>query len=390
MRLTEEQAAIRDTARDFAAREITPYAAEWDRKAHTPKATLHKMGDLGFMGFCTPPDWGGAGADFVSYVSAVEELAGGDCGLTNIMCGHNSPFSASIVDYGTQEQKERYLRPAAAGKKIGCFLITEPHAGSDASALRVRARRVGDKYVLSGTKQFITAGRTADFALIVAVTDPAAGKKGISCFLAETNLPGYTVAKSESKLGHRTCDTCQIFLDDLELPAESMLGAPGDGYKIALAYLSNGRIGVAAQAVGVAQAAFNAAVDYAQQRTTFGKAIIDHQAITFRLADMATQIEAARQLYLHAAYLKDAGLANIQEASMAKLFASEMAEKVCSAALQIHGGNGYLVDYPVEKFYRDVRVLQIYEGTSEIQRLIIGRQIKARSQTSSAHKSAAE
>lgn len=374
---TEEQERIREAARAFARREIVPHAAEWDRNCTVPIDVLRAMGRLGLMGMCISPEWGGTGADFVSYALAVEEIAAGDCGLCNMMCVNNSPNCASIADHGTLEQKERFLRPLASGVQSSAFLLTEPQAGSDASALLTRAVRRGERYVLNGTKQFITAGRSADVALIVAVTDPAAGKRGISCFLAPTNTPGYRVAREEKKLGHRAADTCQIALEDMEIPAEYMLGAPGQGYRIALAYLENGRIGVAAQAVGVARAAYEAALAYAQERITFGKPIVEHQAIAFRLADMATALEAARQLTLYAAELKDAGRPCLKEASMAKLAATEMVERVCSDAIQIHGGNGYLNDYPVEKYYRDARVLPIYEGTNDIQRMVIGRALSA-------------
>lgn len=374
---TEEQERIREAARTFARREIVPHAAEWDRNCTVPIDVLRAMGRLGLMGMCISPKWGGTGADFVSYALAVEEIAAGDCGLCNMMCVNNSPNCAAIADHGTPEQKDRFLRPLASGIQSSAFLLTEPQAGSDASALLTRAVRRGDRYVLNGTKQFITAGRSADVALIVAVTDPAAGKRGISCFLAPTSTPGYRVAREEKKLGHRAADTCQIALEDMEIPAENMLGAPGQGYRIALAYLENGRIGVAAQAVGVARAAHEAALAYAQERITFGKPIVEHQAIAFRLADMATALEAARQLTLYAAELKDAGRPCLKEASMAKLAATEMVERVCSDAIQIHGGNGYLNDYPVEKYYRDARVLPIYEGTNDIQRMVIGRALSA-------------
>ena len=373
MLLTDEQEHLRAATRRFAQREIVQQAAEWDRNGSAPTSVLRAMGKLGLMGLCVDPAWGGTGADFLSYALAVEEIAAGDCGLCNMMCVNNSPNCAAIVDHGTPDQKERFLRPLAMGVQSSAFLLTEPHAGSDAAALLTQAVRTGDRYRLNGTKQFITAGRSADVALIVAVTDPAAGKRGMSCFLAPTTTPGYHVSKEEKKLGHRTADTCQIVLENMELPAENLLGAPGDGYRIALAYLENGRIGVAAQALGVARAAFEAALRYAQTRETFGRTIIEHQAIAGRLADMATAIEAARQLTWHAAALKDAGRPCLKEASMAKLAATDMAERVCSQAIQIHGGNGYLNDYPVEKYYRDARVLSIYEGTNDIQRIVIGR-----------------
>ncbi|MEJ2173504.1 MAG: acyl-CoA dehydrogenase family protein [bacterium] len=373
MLLSEEQLQIREAARAFAQKEIVPHAAQWDRSATVPLEVLRKMGPLGLMGMCVEPRWGGAGAEFISYALATEEIAAGDCGLANMMCVNNSPNCAALADHGSKAQKEKFLRPLASGAQSSAFLLTEPQAGSDAAALTTRAVKKGDRWVLNGVKQFITAGRSADVAFIVAVSDPAAGRRGMSFFVTPTRVPGYRVAREESKLGHRAADTCQIALEDLEIPAENLIGAPGAGYRIALAYLENGRIGVAAQAVGVARAAFDAARRYALEREAFGKPIIGHQAIEFRLADMATSIEAARQLTHYAAALKDAGRACLQEASMAKLFASEAAERVCSDAIQIHGGYGYLNDFPVEKLWRDARVLSIYEGTNEIQRLVIGR-----------------
>jgi butyryl-CoA dehydrogenase len=370
---SDEQLQIRDAARAFARKEIVPYAADWDRDAHVPLEVLRRMGPLGLMGMCVDPRWGGAGADFVSYALATEEIAAGDCGLANMMCVNNSPNCAALEEHGSDDLKERFLRPLAAGTQSSAFLLTEPQAGSDAAALATRAVKKGDRYVLNGVKQFITAGRSADVAFIVALSDPQAGKRGMSLFVTPTQQRGYRVAKEESKLGHRAADTCQIVLEDLEIPEENLVGAPGAGYRIALAYLENGRIGVAAQAVGVARAALEAARRYAAEREAFGKPIIGHQAIEFRLADMATAVEAARQLTLHAAALKDAGRPCLQEASMAKLFASDAAERVCSDAIQIHGGYGYLNDFPVGKLWRDARVLSIYEGTNEIQRLVIGR-----------------
>jgi alkylation response protein AidB-like acyl-CoA dehydrogenase len=373
--LSNQQQAIRDMARDFARREITPFAADWDRREHVPIETLGKMGALGLMGVCVPPEWGGSGADFVSYVTAMEEIAYGDAGVANMMAATNSPYNAAILAYGTDRQKEEFLRPAASGRELAAFLLSEPQVGSDAANLKTRAVRRGDHYVIDGMKNFITSGQTAKLAMIFAVTDARAGKNGISCFLARTDMPGYRVARLEKKLGHRTCDTCQIVLDGLEVPAGNMLGVPGSGLKVALSSLDSGRIGVAAQSVGVARAAFDAALAYARVRVTFGKPLIEHQAIAFQLAEMSTRIEAARQLYLHAARLKDLGQASPKEASMAKLFASEMAEEVTSAAIQIHGGYGFLNDYPVEKYYRDMRVFQIYDGPSEIQKMLIAREL---------------
>ncbi len=376
MLLNEQQAGIREVARNFARDEITPFAAQWDRDETVPLKTLSKMGELGLMGVCVPVQWGGAGADFVSYVSAMEAIAYGDAGVANIMAATNSPVAAGLMAFGNDDQKERFLRPLASGKSVAAFLLSEPQAGSDAASILTRAEKRGDAYVLNGTKNFITAGESADIAMVIAVTDPSAGKAGISCFMTQTRRSGYVVARREKKLGHRACDTCQIVLENFEIPASDMLGRPGEGLKIALSALDSGRVGVAAQSVGVAQAAFDAALNYAQERKTFGKKIIDHQAVAFQLAEMATKIEVARQMYLHAASLKDLGIACIKEASMAKLFASEMAESVTSAAIQIHGGYGFLNDYPVEKFYRDMRVFKIYDGTSEVQKLLIARELQ--------------
>ena len=377
MLLTEEQRAIRDAARAFAAAEIAPHAAAWERDGGAPRDLYRRMGEIGLMGVCVPSEHGGAGADFVSYALAMEEIAAADCGVANMMAANNSPVAAAVAKHGTAAQKEARLSKLARGELIGAILLTEPHTGSDAAAIRTRARRRagGDGWTIDGSKAFITGGATADVAMIVAVTDPAAGKRGITCFLCPTDRPGYRVVRQESKLGHRTNDTCQIALDGLEAADEDVLGEPGAGLGIALGHLSAGRIGVAAQAVGTGRAALEAARDYAREREAFGKPIIEHQAIAFRLAEMATEVEVARQMYLHAAALEAAGENSIREASMAKLFASEMAERVCSGAIQIHGGYGYLSDFPVEKLYRDARVLQIYEGTSEIQKIVIGRML---------------
>ncbi len=375
--LSEEQRLIQATARDFAQREIAPNAARWEREGFDLRAVLAQLGRLGFMGLCVDEAWGGSGGDFLSYVLAVEEIAAADAGICNSMCVNNSPIAAAIQDYGTDAQKERILRPIASGEMFGAFLLSEPQAGSDAANLHTRARRDGDRYVVNGTKQFITVGRTADIAMIIAVTDPEAGKRGISCFLVPTDTPGYTVARVEDKLGHRNCDTCQIVMEDMSVPADTLLGKEGEGYRIALAYLEGGRIGVAAQSVGLARAAYEAALAYAKERESFGRKIVEHQAVGFKLADMATQVEAARQLTYAAAQIKDAGKPALREASMAKLFASEVAERVASDAIQIHGGYGYLSDYPVEKIWRDARVMQIYEGTSEVQRLVLARQLAA-------------
>ncbi len=375
--LTEQQRMIRDTARAFASKEIVPYAAEWDRQAAAPRALYDKLGRVGLLGVCLPAEFGGAGADFVAYLLALEEIAAADCGIANMITGNNMGVGGTLVREGSAAQKAHYLPKLARGEMIGAILLTEPQAGSDAANLKTRARWDGGKYVIDGTKQFITGGRTADVALIVAVTDPDAGKRGITCFLVPTDRPGYRVVREEAKLGHRTNDTCQIALEGLAAGPDEVLGEPGRGLGIILGNLSVGRIGVAAQAVGCARAAYQAALDFAKLRETFGKPIIEHQAIAFMLADMATGIEAGRQMYLHAAAVEMSGAPSLKQASMAKLFASEMAERVCSDALQVHGGYGFINDYPVEKIYRDVRVLKIYEGTSEVQKIVISRQLAA-------------
>ncbi len=377
MILTEEQGMIRDMAREFARERLAPNAPEWDRTAEVPLDVLKEMGGLGLMGMVVPEEWDGAGTDYVSYVLALEEIAAGDAGVSTIMSVNNAPVAAAVTGFGSGEQKERFLKPLARGDIIGAFALTEPQAGSDAANLRTRARREGNKYVVNGTKQFITSGSIAGVTLTFAVTDPEAGKKGISAFLVPTDNPGYRVASIEKKLGQRASDTCQIVFEDAELTPDLLLGEEGEGYKIALANLETGRIGIAAQATGLAQAALDAALAYAKERTSFGKPIIQHQAVAFRLADMATQIEVARQMYLRVAAMRDAGHPCLKEASMAKLFASEMAETVCSDAIQIHGGYGYLNDFTVARIYRDVGVCQIYEGTSDVQRLVISRAIAA-------------
>jgi alkylation response protein AidB-like acyl-CoA dehydrogenase len=339
------------------------------------------MGRLGFLGMTVPTEWGGAGADMVSYVLALEEIAAADGGLSTVMSVNNSPDCAALLGYGSPEQKEKWLKPLARGEILGAFCLTEPHAGSDASNLKTRAVKKGNGWVLNGVKQFITSGRTADMALVFAVTDPGSsrgsGKRGISCFIVPTRTPGYRVASVEKKLGQKSSDTCQIAFEDCAVGADAMLGEEGAGYRVALANLSVGRIGIAAQAVGMARASFELARAYAGEREAFGTKIINHQAVQFRLADMATKVTVARQMVLHAASLKDAGQPCLTEAAMAKLYASEMAEEVCSAAIQIHGGYGYVADYLAEKIWRDVRVCQIYEGTSDVQRLLIGRGLAA-------------
>ena len=373
MQLTAEQILIRDTSRRFAIEQMAPHIREWEAQQSTPRGLYREMAKIGLMGMTVNPEFGGAGLDFVSYALAIEELAAVDGGICNVMSANNSPVAAALDEYGTPQQKENYLRRITSGEWLSSIHLTEPQAGSDAASIRTRAVKDGDEFVIDGTKAFITAGASADLAMIVTVTDPDLGKRGITTFITPTDNPGYQVVRKENKLGHRTVDTCEVRFDEMRVPASDVLGEQGQGLRIALANLSLGRIGVAAQATGGARAAFDAAKNYANERETFGKKINHHQAIAFKLAEMATQIEAARQLYLHAADMHDKGLACAKEASMAKLFASEMAEKVVSDAIQIHGGYGYLTDYAIEKIYRDVRVYQIYEGTSEVQKIMISR-----------------
>ncbi|MDH3713641.1 MAG: acyl-CoA dehydrogenase family protein [Gammaproteobacteria bacterium] len=377
LRITEEQTLIRDMVRQFASEQLAPNAANWDANSEFPRAALMQMAELGLLGMLVPEEWGGSGADQVAFALAMEEVAAGDGGCSTIMAVQNSVVCMPLLKFGTSAQKEQYLRKLASGELLGAFALTEPHAGSDAGNLRTTARRDADGYVLRGTKQFITSGANADLAIVFAVTDAAAAKRGISAFIVPTDTPGYRVVSLEKKLGQRCSDTAQIAFDDLRLPADALLGEGGQGYRIALANLEGGRIGVGAQAVGMARSAYAAALNYARERQAFGQPIIEHQAVAFRLADMATQIDAARLLVLRAAQLRDAGEPCLKEASMAKLFASEMAERVCSDALQIHGGYGYVSDFPVERIYRDVRVCQIYEGTSDVQRMVISRALSA-------------
>ncbi len=373
MILTEEQQQIRDMARDFARERLAPGAAQRDVDHAFPKQELKEMGELGFLGMLVPETYGGSDTGVVAYAAALEEIAAGDGPCSTIMSVHSSVGCVPILKFGTEAQKERFLPKLASGEWIGGFALTEPQAGSDASNLRTRARRDGDYYVLNGAKQFITSGKNGQVVIVFAVTDPELGKKGISAFIVPTDTPGYEVVRVENKLGLHSSDTCQIAFNDMRVPVEFRLGEEGEGYRIALANLEGGRIGIAAQSIGMARAAFEAARDYARERTAFGQPIVEHQAVSFRLADMATKIAAARQLTLHAALLKERGEPCLTEASMAKLFASEMAEKVCSDAIQIHGGYGYMSDYPVERIYRDVRICQIYEGTSDVQRIVIAR-----------------
>lgn len=375
MLLTDEQQSVQEMARRFAQERLAPNAERWDREHHYPADAIAEMAQLGFFGMLVPEAWDGNDSGYIAYAVALEEIAAGSGACSTIMSVHNSVGCMPILKFGNDEQKAQFLRPLARGEHIGAFALTEPQAGSDASSLRTRARRDGGDYILNGAKQFITSGRNGQTVIVFAVTDPDAGKRGISAFIVPTSTPGYKVLRVEDKLGQHASDTCQIAFEDMRIPAAWRLGEEGEGYKIALSNLEGGRIGIAAQSVGMARAAFECARDYARDRQAFGKPIIEHQAVSFRLADMATQIHAARQMVLHAAALREAGRPALTEASMAKLFASEMAEKVCSAAIQTLGGYGYLKDFPVERIYRDVRVCQIYEGTSDIQRLVIARSL---------------
>ncbi len=373
MLLSEQHQMIRDALRDFSQQQLAPNAARWDKEREFPKDALKQLAALGAFGVAVPQEDGGAGLDYLSLALVIEEIAAGDGGVSTIISVNNCPVCSIAMSYANEAQKRDWLLPLAKGDMLGAFCLTEPHAGSDASALRTTARRDGDSYVLNGVKQFITSGKHADVAIVMAVTDKAAGKRGISAFWVPTTTPGYIVARVEEKLGQHSSDTAQILFEECRIPAANLIAEEGMGYKIALSGLEGGRIGIAAQAVGMAQAAFDAALRYAKDRQSFDKPLFEHQAVQFRLADMATQLEAARQLVWHAAAMKDAGLPCLKEAAMAKLFASEMAEKICTEAIQIHGGYGYLADFPVERIYRDVRVCQIYEGTSDIQKILIGR-----------------
>jgi alkylation response protein AidB-like acyl-CoA dehydrogenase len=377
MILDDDQRMIRDTLREFARERLVPGAAQRDRDHAFPADLLQELAALGAWGMVVTEEWGGPGLDYVSLAVAIEEIAAGDGATSTILSVQNSLVCGILAKYGSDAQKARWLRGAATGELLGCFCLTEPHVGSDAAAIKTRATRDGDHWVLNGVKQFITSGQHAKIAIVFAVTDPAAGRKGISCFCVPTDTKGYIVARIEEKLGQHASDTAQILFEDCRIPADCLLGAEGDGYRIALSNLEAGRIGIAAQSVGMARSALEAAVAYAREREAFGKPIVEHQAVAFRLADMATQIEVARQMVWHAASLRSAGEPCLKEASMAKLFASEMAEQVCSDAIQIHGGYGYVSDFPVERIYRDVRVCQIYEGASDIQRLVIARAVTA-------------
>ncbi len=373
MPLTDDQLMVRDAVRAFAQAELWPNAAKWDKDHTFPKDVHQGLAALGCYGICVPEELGGAGLNYQTLAVVLEEIAAGDGGTSTVISVTNCPVNAILMKYGNAAQQEQWLRPLAAGEMLGAFCLTEPHVGSDASALRTTAVKDGDAYVINGVKQFITSGKYADLAIVIAVTDKAAGKRGMSAFIVPTSAPGYVVARLEDKLGQHSSDTAQINFDNCRIPAENLIGAEGEGYKIALSALEGGRIGIAAQSIGMARSAFECALAYAKDRESFGQPIFNHQAVGFKLADMATQIEAARALTHHAAALRDAGQPCLKEAAMAKLFASEMAEKVCSDAIQIHGGYGYVSDFPVERIYRDVRVCQIYEGTSDVQKIIIQR-----------------
>ncbi|WP_343740497.1 acyl-CoA dehydrogenase family protein [Delftia tsuruhatensis] len=373
MLLNADQEMIRDAVRDFVRTEITPHAARWDKEHHFPKNVHQGLAALGAYGICVPEEYGGAGLDYLSLALVLEEIAAGDGGTSTVISVTNCPVNAILMRYGSEAQKQQWLAPLARGEMLGAFCLTEPHVGSDASALRTTATRDGNDYVINGVKQFITSGKNGDVAIVIAVTDKAAGKRGISAFIVPTSAPGYQVLRLEDKLGQHSSDTAQIQFEGCRIPAANLIGAEGEGYRIALSALEGGRIGIAAQSVGMARAAFDCALQYSKERESFGQPIFNHQAVGFRLADCATQIEAARQLIWHAASLRDAGLPCLKEAAMAKLFASEMAERVCSAAIQTLGGYGVVNDFPVERIYRDVRVCQIYEGTSDVQKILIQR-----------------
>lgn len=375
LELSEDQRMIRDMARDFARREIAPHAQAWEKAGWIDDALVAQMGELGLLGMVVPEEWGGSYIDYVAYALAVEEISAGDGATGALMSIHNSVGCGPVLNYGSQAQKDEWLAELASGRAIGCFALTEPQAGSEAHNLRTRAELVDSQWVLNGSKQFCSNAKRAKLAIVFAVTDPDLGKKGLSAFLVPTDTPGFAVERSEHKMGIRASDTGAVSLSDCRIPQANLLGERGKGLAIALSNLEGGRIGIGAQALGIARAAFEAALLYARERVQFGKPIAEHQSIANMLADMQTQLNAARLLILHAARLKSAGLPCLSEASQAKLFASEMAEKVCSQAVQIHGGYGYLEDYPVERYYRDARITQIYEGSSEIQRLLIAREL---------------
>lgn len=373
MLLSDDHRAVQDAVRDFVQDRIAPKAAEWDKSHHFPKDELRGLAELGCYGVAVPTEYDGAGLDYLALAIILEEIAAGDGATSTIVSVNNCPVCSILMAWANEAQKQQWLKPLARGEMLGAFCLTEPHVGSEASGLKTTAVRDGGDYVLNGVKQFITSGKTGDVAIVMAVTDKAAGKRGISAFIVPTSTPGYTVARLEDKMGQHASDTAQILFENCRVPAANLLAEEGMGLKIALSGLEGGRIGIASQSVGMARAAFEAALRYAKERVAFGQPIFEHQAVQFRLGEMATQIEAARQLIWHAASLKDAGRPCLKEAAMAKLFASEMAERVCSAAIQIHGGYGYVSDFPVERIYRDVRVCQIYEGTSDVQKILIGR-----------------
>ena len=373
MLLSEDHVAVQDAVRAYVQDRIAPKAAEWDKTHHFPKAELKGLAELGCYGVAVPTEYDGAGLDYLALSLILEEVAAGDGATSTIVSVNNCPVCSILMAWGSEAQKQAWLKPLARGEMLGAFCLTEPHVGSEAGGLKTTATKDGAHYVLNGVKQFITSGKNGDVAIVMAVTDKAAGKRGISAFIVPTSTPGYTVARLEDKTGQHASDTAQILFENCRVPAENLIGDEGQGLKIALSGLEGGRIGIASQSVGMARAAFEAALAYSKQRETFGKPIFEHQALQFRLADMATEIEVARQMIHHAASLKDAGRPCLKEAAMAKLFASEMAERVCSAALQVFGGYGYVSDFPVERIYRDVRVCQIYEGTSDVQKILIGR-----------------
>jgi butyryl-CoA dehydrogenase len=373
MLLTQDQEMVRDAVRDFAREQLWPHAARWDKEHHFPVQAHQGLAALGAYGICVPEAYGGANLDYLTLALVLEEIAAGDGGTSTAISVTNCPVNAILMAYGSEAQKQQWLTPLAQGKMLGGFALTEPHVGSDASALRTTAVRDKEGYLLNGVKQFITSGKNGHVVIVIAVTDKGAGKKGMSAFLVPTDAPGYQVARLEDKLGQHSSDTAQINLDNCRIPAENLIGREGEGYRIALGALEGGRIGIAAQSVGMARSAFDVALEYAKQRESFGQPIFQHQSVGFRLADCATRIEAARQLIWHAASLRDAGRPCLKEAAMAKLFASEMAEQVCSAAIQTLGGYGYVTDFPLERIYRDVRVCQIYEGTSDVQKILIQR-----------------
>ena len=373
MLLTPDQEMVRDAVRAFAQEQLWPNAAKWDKEHHFPKDVHKGLAELGAYGICVPESHGGAGLNYLSLAVVLEEIAAGDGGTSTAISVTNCPVNAILMKHGNEAQQQQWLTRLAVGELLGAFCLTEPHVGSDASGLRTTAVKAGDSYVINGVKQFITSGKNGDVAIVIAVTDKGAGKRGMSAFLVPTNTPGYVVARLEDKLGQHSSDTAQINLDNCRIPAENLIGKEGEGYGIALGGLEGGRIGIAAQSVGMARSALDVAIAYSKDRQSFGQPIFNHQAVGFRLAECATQIEAARQLIWHAASLRDAGKPCLKEAAMAKLFASEMAEKVCSAAIQTLGGYGYVNDFPVERIYRDVRVCQIYEGTSDVQKIIIQR-----------------